>query len=95
MFLGFFFWGGGSEFSFCFQGYEVGVLLSLQKHRKNESDPKITQKRIKNDSKMGSGVTFESLLGHLGVGLHESLLSHSWVTLILSMFCIVRRTPTS
>ena len=34
---------------------------------------------------MGSGVTFESCLGHFGVGLTESLLSHFWVTLILSV----------
>ena len=39
---------------------------------------------LKSDSKMGSEVTFESLLGHFGVGLPESLLSHFWVTLILS-----------
>ena len=30
---------------------------------------------------MGSEVTFESLLGHFGVGQPESLLSHFWVTL--------------
>ena len=35
---------------------------------------------------MGSGVTFESILGHFGVGLPESLLSHFSVTLILSVF---------
>ena len=40
-------------------------------------------KWLKNDPKMGSGVTFESILGHFGVGLPESLLSHFWVTLIL------------
>ena len=51
-----------------------------------QSDPKVTQKWLKNDSKMGSGVTFESILGHFGVGLPESLLSHFWVTLILSVF---------
>ena len=38
-----------------------------------------------NDSKMGSGVTFESILGHFGVGMPESLLSR-WVTLTLSAF---------
>ena len=47
------------------------------------------------DSKMASGVTFESLLGHFGVGLPESLLSHFWVTLILSGFCRLRSTLTA
>ena len=48
--------------------------------------PEVTQERDKSDSKMGSGVTFEPILGHFGVGLPESLLNHFWVTLILSGF---------
>ena len=39
---------------------------------------------IKNDSDMGSGVTFELILGHFGVRLPGSLLSHFCVTLILA-----------
>ena len=35
---------------------------------------------------MGSGVTFESILGHFGVTPGWGLLSHFWVTLILSAF---------
>ena len=54
--------------------------------RVTSSDSKVTQKWLKNDSKMGSGVTFESILGHFGVGLLESLLSHFRVTLVLSAF---------
>ena len=37
----------------------------------------------KSDSKLGSGVTFEAIEGHFGIGLPESLLSHFWATLIL------------
>ena len=33
----------------------------------------MTQKRLKNDSNIASGLTFESLWGHFGVGLPESL----------------------
>ena len=80
------------------KSYEVGVLLTIQEHRerikvtqkwlKSESTgpspdwAQVTQKWLRNDSNMGSGVAFESLLGHFGVGLPESLLSHFWVTLI-------------
>ena len=45
--------------------------------------PRSDLKRLK---KVGSGVTFESILGHFGVGLPESLLSRFWVTLVLSVF---------
>ena len=45
-----------------------------------------TPEWLKNDSTMGSGVTFELLLGHFGVSLLGSLLSHFWVTLTLSVF---------
>ena len=44
--------------------------------------PQVTQKWLKNDSKMGSRVTFESILGHFGVGLPESLLGH------FNSFCV-------
>ena len=37
---------------------------------------------------MWSGVTFESILGHFGVGPPESLLSPFWVTLIDYSFCV-------
>ena len=54
----------------------------------------MTQKRLPgshsrvnpSDSKMRSGVTFESILiGHFGVRLPESFLSHFWVALLLSV----------
>ena len=39
---------------------------------------------------------FESLSSHSAVGAWESLLSHFWVTLVLSVFLYrVRSTPTS
>ena len=53
-----------------------------------QSDPKW----LNSDSPMGSGVTFESIVGHFGVGLPESLLSHFWVFLVC---CVVRSTLTS
>ena len=45
------------------------------------SDHQSDRKWLKSDSKMRSGVTFESKIGHFGVGLPGSLLSHFWVTL--------------
>ena len=45
---------------FCLEvlRYEVGVLLTLQKLRKNKSDSKVIQTWLKNGSKIGSGVHF-------------------------------------
>ena len=69
---------------------EVGVLLTLQKHRKNQSDPRVTQKWLgQTDPKVTLDPIFELFLSHLGsLGggtpqvTFESLLGH------FNSFCV-------
>ena len=73
-----------NEEMLCFHGHMVGrpFFLSLPIMG---SHPGVTQKWCKSNSKMGSQVTFESVLGHLGV-----YQSHLWVSFgsspLLSLF---------
>ena len=58
------------------------MLLTLQKHRINESDPEVTQSESKAPTKTQKwcAESLESISGHIGVGLPESLLSEFQVT---------------